>query len=56
LISKQDEFRLFKIHGRRSGGIQSREVANFARNENHFDVCSEEAHTPKSIGLDFTKP
>jgi hypothetical protein len=35
------ELRLFKIHGRQSGGIRNGEFANFARNENYFDVCTQ---------------
>ena len=29
----------FSICRRQSGGIRSGDVANFARNENHFEVC-----------------
>jgi len=29
------------MYRRQSGGIRSGEIANFARNENYFDVCTQ---------------
>jgi hypothetical protein len=49
-FSNKIYFVFFKRHGRQAGLIRGDEVANFAINENNFDVCHQAARPLRESG------